>query len=67
MWRASLHLMESVPPSVWHDENARALALSYGATELLDKMRLGEELIPAVMKLGSASEFAHEGARACHD
>jgi DNA-binding NarL/FixJ family response regulator len=53
--------------SVWNDENIRALALSYGATALLDKMQLGEELIPAVMKLGSASEFAHEGARACHD
>jgi DNA-binding NarL/FixJ family response regulator len=53
--------------SVWNDSDTLALAQSYGATELLDKMRLGEELIPAVMKLGSASEFAHEGARARHD
>jgi hypothetical protein len=32
------------------------LAQSYGATDLLDKMRLGQELIPAVMKLASGSE-----------
>ena len=53
--------------SVWNDENTRALALSYGATALLDKMRLGEELIPAVMKLGSAREFARPGAPAFHN
>jgi len=41
--------------SVWHDENTRALARSYGASALLDKMLLGQELIPAVMKLGSGS------------
>jgi len=39
--------------SVWNDSDTVALAQSYGATELLDKMRLGQELIPAVMKLGS--------------
>ena len=38
--------------SVWNDEDTLTLAQSYGATELLDKMRLGQELIPAVMKLG---------------
>lgn len=42
--------------SVWNDEDTRALAQSYGATNLLDKMRLGQELIPAVMKLASGSE-----------
>jgi DNA-binding NarL/FixJ family response regulator len=41
--------------SVWHDEDTRALAQSYGASTLLDKMLLGKELIPAVMKLGSGS------------
>jgi DNA-binding NarL/FixJ family response regulator len=39
--------------SVWHDEDTRSLARSYGASALLDKMHLGKELIPAVMKLGS--------------
>jgi DNA-binding NarL/FixJ family response regulator len=42
--------------SVWNDEDTRALAQTYGATDLLDKMRLGQELIPAVMKLASGSE-----------
>ncbi len=41
--------------SVWHDEDTRTLAHSYGASELLDKMYLGQDLIPAVMKLGSTS------------
>jgi two-component system invasion response regulator UvrY len=59
--------------SVWDDENTRNLAQSYGATALLDKMRLGVELIPAVMKLGSGFEpsrsvaQARPGAQASHD
>jgi len=46
--------------SVWKDENTRALARSYGASELLDKMYLGEELIPAVMKLASSSAWGRK-------
>jgi DNA-binding NarL/FixJ family response regulator len=46
--------------SIWHDEDTRALARSYGASALLDKMLLGQELIPAVMKLGSGSSPARE-------
>jgi DNA-binding NarL/FixJ family response regulator len=46
--------------SVWNDEDTRALAQSYGAATLLDKMLLGKELIPAVMKLGSGSSPARE-------
>ena len=46
--------------SIWHDEDTRALARSYGASALLDKMLLGKELIPAVMKLGSGSGPEHE-------
>jgi DNA-binding NarL/FixJ family response regulator len=46
--------------SVWNDEDTRALAQSYGASALLDKMLLGKELIPAVMKLGSGSGPVHE-------
>jgi two-component system, NarL family, response regulator DevR len=52
--------------SVWHDEDTRALARSYGASELLDKMRLGKELIPAVMKLASGSDPAGR-ARAAYN
>ena len=46
--------------SVWNDEDTQALAQSYGAAALLDKMLLGKELIPAVMKLGSGSSPARE-------
>jgi DNA-binding NarL/FixJ family response regulator len=46
--------------SVWNDEDTHALAQSYGASALLDKMRLGQELIPAVMRLGSGSEVARK-------
>jgi len=52
--------------SVWHDEDTWALARSYGAAALLDKMRLGQELIPAVMKLGSGSDPAGR-ARAAYN
>jgi DNA-binding NarL/FixJ family response regulator len=52
--------------SVWNDENTRALARSYGASKLLDKMYLGEELIPAVMKLGFWSE-SHRRAQAAYN
>jgi len=59
--------------SVWNDEDTRALAQSYGAKTLLDKMHLGQELIPAVMKLGSSGgpspSVTHSrlGAPASHD
>ena len=52
--------------SVWNDEDTRALAQSYGATDLLDKMHLGQELIPAVMKLASGSEPGRK-ARAAYN
>jgi DNA-binding NarL/FixJ family response regulator len=59
--------------SVWNDEDTRILAQSYGATTLLDKMLIGKELIPAVMKLGSGFEplrnvaQARPGAQVSHD
>jgi two-component system invasion response regulator UvrY len=46
--------------SVWHDEDTRSLARSYGASALLDKMCLAQELIPTVMKLGSGGGPEHE-------
>jgi DNA-binding NarL/FixJ family response regulator len=52
--------------SVWNDEDTRALARSYGAAALLDKMRLGQELIPAVIKLASGSDPAGR-ARAAYN
>jgi two-component system invasion response regulator UvrY len=53
--------------SVWNDEDTRAFAQSYGATALLDKMHLGRELIPAVMKLGSGIEAASSSAQHFHN
>ena len=55
--------------SVWNDEDTRSLAQSYGATALLDKMHLGQELIPAVMKLGFGGPLhkARPGAQASHN
>jgi two-component system, NarL family, response regulator DevR len=53
--------------SVWNDENTLALARSYGASELLDKTRLGQELIPTVMKLGSGFEPSRNVAQISHD
>lgn len=48
--------------SVWNDEDTAELARSYGASELLDKMKLGHELIPAVKRLGSGSTAEHQVA-----
>jgi DNA-binding NarL/FixJ family response regulator len=53
--------------SVWDDDDTRALAESYGAMALLDKMRLGQELIPTVLKLGSRSEPSQRVAQTSHD
>lgn len=36
--------------SVYCDDESKALAQSYGADTLLDKMKLGEKLIPAILK-----------------
>lgn len=41
--------------SVFSDEETEDLAESFGAHALLDKMRLGQELIPAVRNLASAN------------
>jgi DNA-binding NarL/FixJ family response regulator len=38
--------------SVWNDEESKALANSYGAKVLLDKARLGLELVPAILSYG---------------
>jgi two-component system nitrate/nitrite response regulator NarL len=40
--------------SVWNDDDTRALARSFGANALLDKLRLTQELIPTVMNLAAA-------------
>jgi len=37
--------------SVWDDEDAKALAESFGAATLLDKKDLGNKLIPSIVQL----------------
>ena len=37
--------------SIWNDGQTKALAESYGAASLLDKMELGKKLIPTIMQL----------------
>jgi DNA-binding NarL/FixJ family response regulator len=39
-----------------NDEDAKSLAREMGAVELLDKTKLGKELIPAILRLGFASD-----------
>jgi CheY-like chemotaxis protein len=46
--------------SVWNDLNTKALAERFGAAALLDKMRLGDDLIPAFRRL--AQQFYSVGA-----
>jgi DNA-binding NarL/FixJ family response regulator len=48
--------------SIWHDEDTHELAQSFGASALLDKMHLGEELIPTVMKLASITKVSRASA-----
>jgi DNA-binding NarL/FixJ family response regulator len=36
--------------SIWNDDEAQALAKSYGAVAYLDKVELGTELIPAIKR-----------------
>ncbi|HXM94372.1 MAG TPA: response regulator [Candidatus Dormibacteraeota bacterium] len=35
--------------SIWNDAETKALAASFGAVQLLDKAKLGTELIPAIV------------------
>lgn len=37
--------------SIWNDEETKALADSYGAATLLDKVNLTDELIPTIKRL----------------
>jgi hypothetical protein len=41
-----------------NDEEAKALAESYGAVSLLDKMNLYHEMIPAIMQCSNTQHFS---------
>ena len=41
-----------------NDDDAKSMAQSMGAVELLDKISLGKELIPAILRLGLANAYS---------
>jgi DNA-binding NarL/FixJ family response regulator len=45
------HGSQLVAISIWNDEPSKRLAESFGAVVLLDKMGLGETLIPTIVRL----------------
>jgi DNA-binding NarL/FixJ family response regulator len=49
---------EVVAISAWDDEETKALAVTFGASELLDKMKLADLLIPTILKLAPARRMA---------
>jgi DNA-binding NarL/FixJ family response regulator len=54
--KAQLASVNLLTVSFSNDDGARALAESYGATGLLDKMKLYSDLIPAVKLCSNASK-----------
>jgi DNA-binding NarL/FixJ family response regulator len=48
--------------SVWNDEESKALASSYGAEILLDKAKLGLELVPAILFYGQDATVPQDTA-----
>ena len=50
--------------SVWNDEDTKALAATFGADNLLDKMRLADDLVPAVMKIAQQIQDRTRAVRA---
>jgi DNA-binding NarL/FixJ family response regulator len=48
--KSQLARVPTIAISLSNDDEARELAASYGALMLLDKMKLYEELVPAIMK-----------------
>ena len=56
--KAQLHGVCTVAVSLSNDEEAKALAESYGAVSLLDKMTLYREIIPAIMHCSDSNHFS---------
>jgi DNA-binding NarL/FixJ family response regulator len=49
--------------SAWNDQDAKALAESFGAVTLLDKVDLGNTLIPAITRMAYNKRFFAIGNR----
>ena len=53
--------------SLVNDDDAKRLAKSMGAVELLDKVSLGKELIPALLKFARPKEIVMQRLARRHD
>jgi two-component system response regulator DevR len=51
--RSGLNGTRLLAMSVWNDDETKYLATSMGAVKLLDKTKLGTELIPAIRQFGN--------------
>jgi DNA-binding NarL/FixJ family response regulator len=56
--KAQLHTVCTLAVSLSNDDEAKALAESYGAVSLLDKMNLYSEVIPAIMGCSDNQRFS---------
>ena len=57
--RAQLRCVCTLAVSLSNDDEAKALAESYGASALLDKMSLYHQLVPAIMQCSSSTHADH--------
>jgi chemotaxis response regulator CheB len=56
--KAQLRSVCTLAVSLSNDDDAKALAQSYGAVSLLDKMNLYREIIPAIMHCSDNKHFS---------
>jgi hypothetical protein len=56
--KAQLRGVCTLAVSLSNDDEAKALAESYGAVSLLDKMNLYSEIIPAIMQCSNIQHFS---------
>ena len=56
--KAQLQCVCTLAVSLSNDDEAKALAQSYGAVSLLDKMNLYTEIIPAIMNCSDKKNFS---------
>jgi DNA-binding NarL/FixJ family response regulator len=56
--KAQLQCVCTLAVSLSNDEEAKALAESYGAVSLLDKMTLYSDIIPAIMQCSDNKHFS---------
>jgi DNA-binding NarL/FixJ family response regulator len=56
--KSQLRCVCTLAVSLSNDDEAKALAESYGAVSLLDKMNLYSEIIPAIMQCSGNQDFS---------